>query len=108
MFVRRNMERGYNAKDMNVPFLKEQAIKFDIVKVRRRRMLRYRLSKKEGYLATKLCLSFRDFGDFGDCWPPAFPCGQDVLYSSGDWCWFLEGRDEQAAKFAIAEISKAL
>ena len=34
MFVRRNMERGYNARDMNVPFLKEQAIKFDIVKVR--------------------------------------------------------------------------
>eukprot|EP00904_Undaria_pinnatifida_P008841 jgi/Undpi1/5087/HiC_scaffold_19.g08439.m1 len=32
VFVRRNMERGYNAKDMNVPFLKEQAIKFDIVK----------------------------------------------------------------------------
>ena len=28
------MERGYNAKDMNVPFLKEQAIKFDIVKVK--------------------------------------------------------------------------
>lgn len=28
------MERGYNARDMNVPFLKEQAIKFDIVKVR--------------------------------------------------------------------------
>ena len=34
MFVRRNMERGYNARDMNVPFLKEQAIKFDIVKVK--------------------------------------------------------------------------
>lgn len=33
VFVRRNMERGYNARDMNVPFLKEQAIKFDIVKV---------------------------------------------------------------------------
>ncbi|CAM9304088.1 unnamed protein product [Ectocarpus sp. 12 AP-2014] len=32
VFVRRNMERGYNARDMNVPFLKEQAIKFDIVK----------------------------------------------------------------------------
>eukprot|EP00752_Nemacystus_decipiens_P006348 g5722.t1 len=32
VFVRRNMERGYNAKDMNVPFLKEQAIKFDMVK----------------------------------------------------------------------------
>ena len=34
VFVRRNMERGYNARDMNVPFLKEQAIKFDIVKVK--------------------------------------------------------------------------
>lgn len=37
VFVRRNMERGYNARDMNVPFLKEQAIKFDIVKVRMRK-----------------------------------------------------------------------
>ncbi|TYZ66182.1 hypothetical protein PybrP1_008932 [[Pythium] brassicae (nom. inval.)] len=29
-FIRRNLARGYTGKDMNVPFMKEQSIKFDM------------------------------------------------------------------------------
>lgn len=30
-FVRRNLSRGHSAEEMNVPFMKEQAIRLDMV-----------------------------------------------------------------------------
>ncbi|CAM9502171.1 unnamed protein product, partial [Discosporangium mesarthrocarpum] len=55
VFVRRNMERGYNARDMNVPFLKEQAIKFD--------MVRDKVTRRVGNAIVKECQLLADLGD---------------------------------------------